>query len=57
MKGALHAPTAGIVCPYELAAGAVENAVENGTELKLECQVQDIKNRRRFCACNQPGGY
>ena len=43
VKGALHAPTAGIVCPYELAAGAVENAVENGTELKLECQVQDIK--------------
>lgn len=43
VKGALHAPTAGIVCPYELAAGAVENAVKNGTELKLECQVQDIK--------------
>ena len=28
---ALHAPTAGIVCPYEFAIAATENAVSNGT--------------------------
>ena len=40
---ALHAPTAGIVCPYELAIGAAENAVENGVQLKLECEVEAIQ--------------
>lgn len=40
--GALYAPTAGIVCPYELTLGAVENAVENGVELKLGCEVKSI---------------
>lgn len=41
--GALNAPTAGIVCPYELTLGAVENAVMNGVELKLECEVKGIR--------------
>ncbi|HHY82483.1 MAG TPA: NAD(P)/FAD-dependent oxidoreductase [Clostridiales bacterium] len=41
--GALYAPSAGIVCPYELAIGAVENAVDNGVDLKLECEVRDIR--------------
>jgi L-2-hydroxyglutarate oxidase LhgO/ABC-type antimicrobial peptide transport system permease subunit len=39
---ALYAPTAGIVCPYELTIGAVENAVENGVEVKLETEVTGI---------------
>lgn len=41
--GALYAPTGGIVCPYELTLGAAENAVSNGVELKLECEIKDIK--------------
>jgi glycerol-3-phosphate dehydrogenase len=44
--GALYAPTAGIVCPYELTIGAVENAVENGVDLKLECGVLEIRKER-----------
>lgn len=40
--GALHAPSAGITCPYELTFGAVENAVSNGAELMLETQVTGI---------------
>jgi len=40
--GALHAPSAGIVCPYELTVGAVENAADNGVELMLETMVKDI---------------
>lgn len=39
---ALYAPSAGIICPYELTAGAVENAVANGVELKLDCEVTGI---------------
>lgn len=39
---ALYAPTAGIICPYELTVGAVENAVFNGVDLKLERTVINI---------------
>ena len=40
--GALYAPGAGIICPYELAISAAENAVENGVDLVLECEVKNI---------------
>ena len=39
---ALLAPSAGIVCPYELTLSALENAVDNGAEIKLYCRVEDI---------------
>lgn len=39
---ALYAPSAGIICPFELTLGAAENAVENGAHIKLECEVKDI---------------
>jgi len=39
---ALHAPTAGIVCPYQLTVGAVENAVENGVRLMRSWPVRRI---------------
>lgn len=42
-SGALYAKTAGIVCPYEMTAGAVENAAANGAELKLECEVKAVR--------------
>ncbi len=42
---ALYAPTAGIVCPYELTLAATENAVANGVELILECIVEGIKRQ------------
>ncbi len=40
--GALLADTAGIVCPYELAIAAVENAVTNGAQFIRGCEVQSI---------------
>lgn len=40
---ALYAPSAGIICPYELTLNAAENAVDNGAELKLECEVKRIR--------------
>jgi glycerol-3-phosphate dehydrogenase len=33
LLGALHAPTAGIICPYEYCFALIGNAIENGTEL------------------------
>ena len=39
---ALYAPSAGIVCPYELTVAAVENAVENGVKLYRDCEVKAI---------------
>jgi len=43
---ALYAPSAGIICPYELTLHAMENAVENGAELKLECELSGISYDR-----------
>ncbi len=40
---ALHAPTGSIVCPYELTVAAVGNAMDNGAELMLDCEVTDIQ--------------
>ena len=41
-KGALWAPSAGIVCPYELTIAAAENAVVNGTEFLRNFEVKSI---------------
>ena len=41
--GALFAPEAGIVNPFELVTHAMENAVDNGAELHLNEAVIDIK--------------
>lgn len=40
--GALWAPTAGIVCPYELAIAAAECAAGNGVEFLREFAVKEI---------------
>ena len=43
VKGALLAPTAGIVDVFNFVVHAVENAVDNGVELFLNQEVQSIK--------------
>lgn len=56
IKGALYAPSAGIICPYELTLSAVENAVDNGVELKLEHRVLDIRlDEGDFVLCTSMG--
>lgn len=40
---ALWAPTAGIVCPFELTAAMAENAAMNGAEFRFNCAVTDIE--------------
>ena len=42
-KAALWAPSAGIVCPYELTIAAVENAVVNGAEFIRNFEVKSIE--------------
>ena len=44
VKGALLAPTAGVIDPFNLVVHAVENAVDNGVELHLNEEVIDIKD-------------
>ncbi|MBQ7788988.1 MAG: NAD(P)/FAD-dependent oxidoreductase [Clostridia bacterium] len=41
-KYALYAPSAGIVCPYDLAYAACENAAVNGTDFYFEFKVDEI---------------
>ena len=41
--GALHAPTAGLVCPFHLTIGYAENAVANGVRLMLNTKVQALQ--------------
>lgn len=41
--GALYAPTAAIVSPWELAVALAENAADNGSEIRLESKVTDIE--------------
>ena len=40
---ALHAPTAGIMGPWELTIGLMENAMDNGVELSLNREVTHIE--------------
>lgn len=39
---ALHAPTGGIICPYELTIASIGNAMDNGAELLCEFDVCEI---------------
>jgi len=43
--GALHAKTAGIVGPWELAIALAENAIDNGVNLFLNHKVTDIEKQ------------
>lgn len=43
VKGALYAPTAGIIDPFNLVIHTVENAVDNGVELFLNEEVINIE--------------
>ncbi|MCQ2470530.1 MAG: NAD(P)/FAD-dependent oxidoreductase [Clostridia bacterium] len=42
--GALWAPSAGIVCPYELTIAAAVNAAENGVGFFRNCEVKGIED-------------
>ena len=53
---ALYAPTAGIVCPFELNIAMAENAYNNGVEFKFDTEVKNIRKAgKRFCCGNLKG--
>ncbi|MGG7164718.1 NAD(P)/FAD-dependent oxidoreductase [Clostridium ihumii] len=43
LKGALYAPTGGIVGPWEYTIALIENAITNGVELQLNSKVTSIE--------------
>ena len=57
IKGALFAPTCGIVNPFELTVALMENAMDNGVELLLNHEVNNIKINKNsvsvFCKNNK----
>lgn len=54
--GALWAPTAGIVSPYELAIAAMENAVINGVRVKRNSGVFDIEYKDEMFLISSASG-
>lgn len=45
---ALHAPTGGIVGPFEYTIALVENGIENGGEIKLRSEITAIEKEKNF---------
>lgn len=53
---ALHAPTSGIVCPFELTIALAENAHENGAEFRFNTKVERIERRANGYAIQTSNG-
>ena len=51
---ALYAPTAGIVCPFNLNIAMAENANVNGVEFKFDTEVTDLKPIDSGCIYHVP---
>jgi glycerol-3-phosphate dehydrogenase len=43
VKGAVYAPTAGIISPFEAVVAIIENAVDNGVKLLTETTVTNVR--------------
>ncbi len=52
---ALYAPSAGIIEPWELAIAYAENAVDNGAELILDFEVDDISKDNGYFTVKSAG--
>ena len=58
VRGALHAPTAGIINPWEFALAMAETAVVNGVELVRSAPVTAIKKEEGgYCLTTPKGEY
>ena len=58
VKGALLAPTAGVIDPFNLVVHCVENAVDNGVKLFLNEEVVNItKSKDRFLVLTKKNEY
>ncbi|MBR2010800.1 MAG: FAD-dependent oxidoreductase [Clostridia bacterium] len=52
----LNVTNAGIVCPYEMTVAAIGNAMDNGTELKVNFAVESIKKEADAFVVTSAGG-
>ena len=48
VKGALYAPTAGVIDPFNLVIHAMENAIDNGVSFLRNHEVKDIKKENDY---------
>ncbi len=56
LLGALYAPSAGVINPYEFAFALIENAQANGVKLAVDCPVQDITREAEGLVVQTPKG-
>ena len=56
VTAALHAPTGGIVCPFELCEALAENACKNGVEFRLNTAVERLERMDGFWRIDTPRG-
>ncbi len=56
LLGAVHAPSAGVINPYEFVFALIENAQANGVELRVESKVTAIVPRDGVLEVQTPGG-
>ncbi len=54
LLAALHAPSAGVINPYEFAFALIENAIDNGVELKINSPVNKIKTGKKAITIHTP---
>ncbi len=54
LVAALHAPSAGVINPYEFAFSLIENAVANGVTLKVESPVERIEVKKAGLVLHAP---
>lgn len=57
VKGALLCPTGGLIDPFLLCTHAMENAVDNGVELRLGEEVKSIEHGDHFVVSTNKGTY
>ncbi len=56
LLGGLYAPTAGVINPYEFAFALIENAMDNGVELRVDSPVLSIERREDGLVLSTPKG-
>ena len=56
LLGALYAPSAGVINPYEFAFALIENAVDNGLSLRVESPVERIERSAAGLRLTTPHG-
>lgn len=55
---ALYCSSAGVICPFDMTYGCIENAIENGVELITESPVIDIKKANgTYTLCTPTAEY